>query len=36
MIVINSVMGPTKTAVYVALIVVFSTLVGWGYGAFVA
>jgi len=36
MIVINSVMGPTKTSAYVALIVVFSTLVGWGYGAFVA
>ena len=36
MIVINSVMGPKKTAAYVALIVVFSTLVGWGYGAFVA
>ena len=35
MIVINSVMGPKKTAAYVALIVVFSTLVGWGYGALV-
>lgn len=34
MIVINSVIGPKKTAAYVGLIVVFSTLVGWGYGAF--
>ncbi len=33
MIVINSVMGPKKTATYVGLIVVFSTLVGWAYGA---
>jgi len=34
MIVINSVMGPKKTAAYVGLVVVLSTLVGWGYGAF--
>lgn len=33
MIVINSVMGPKKTAAYVVLIVLCSTLVGWGYGA---
>lgn len=34
-IVINSVIGPKKTATYVALVVVLSTLVGWIYGAFV-
>jgi hypothetical protein len=34
MIVINSVMGPKKTTAYVGLVVVLSTLVGWGYGAF--
>lgn len=33
MIVINSVIGPKKTAVYVSLVVVLSTLVGWAYGA---
>ncbi len=33
MIVINSVIGPKKTAAYVALVVVLSTLVGWAYGA---
>ena len=33
MIVINSVMGPKKTAAYVGLVVALSTLVGWGYGA---
>jgi hypothetical protein len=33
MIVINSVMGPKKTATYVGLVVVLSTLVGWAYGA---
>ena len=33
MIVINSVIGPKKTAAYVGLVVVLSTLVGWGYGA---
>lgn len=33
MIVINSVIGPRKTAVYVMLVVVLSTLVGWAYGA---
>ncbi|MBE2213591.1 MAG: permease [Opitutaceae bacterium] len=32
MIVINSVIGPKKTAAYVGLVVVLSTLVGWGYG----
>jgi len=31
--VINSVMGPKKTATYVGLVVVLSTLVGWAYGA---
>jgi hypothetical protein len=34
-IVINSVIGPKKTATYVGLVVVLSTLVGWGYGALV-
>ena len=33
-IVINSVIGPKKTAAYVALVIVLSTLVGWTYGAF--
>lgn len=33
MIVINSVIGPKKTATYVGLVVVLSTLVGWVYGA---
>jgi uncharacterized protein len=33
MIVINSVIGLKKTAAYVGLVVVLSTLVGWGYGA---
>jgi len=36
MIVINSVIGPKKTAAYVGLVVVLSTLVGWTYGAFVS
>lgn len=35
MIVINSIVGPKKTAAYVGLVVVLSTVVGWGYGAFV-
>ena len=35
MIVINSVMGPKKTAAYVGLVVALSTLVGWAYGALV-
>jgi uncharacterized membrane protein YraQ (UPF0718 family) len=35
MIVINSIIGPKKTAAYVGLVVVLSTLVGWGYGAVV-
>lgn len=35
MIVINSVIGPKKTAAYVGLVIVLSTLVGWGYGALV-
>lgn len=34
MIVINSVLGPKKTAAYVGLVVTLSTLVGWAYGAF--
>ncbi len=34
MIVINSVIGPKKTAAYIGLVVVLSTLVGWAYGAF--
>lgn len=33
MIVINSVLGPKKTAAYVGLVVALSTLVGWAYGA---
>ena len=33
MIVINSIIGPKKTAAYVGLVVVLSALVGWGYGA---
>lgn len=33
MIVINSVVGPRKTAAYVGLVVILSTLVGWAYGA---
>lgn len=35
MIVINSVIGPKKTAAYVGLVVALSTLVGWAYGAVV-
>lgn len=35
MIVINSILGPKKTAAYVGLVVVLSTLAGWGYGALV-
>jgi len=33
MIVLNSIMGPKKTAAYVGLVIILSTLVGWGYGA---
>jgi len=33
MIVINSIIGPKKTAAYVGLVIALSTLVGWGYGA---
>ena len=36
MIVINSIIGPKKTAAYVGLVVGLSTLVGWAYGAWVA
>jgi uncharacterized membrane protein YraQ (UPF0718 family) len=32
-IVINSVIGPKKTATYVGLVVFLSTLIGWAYGA---
>lgn len=35
MIVINSLIGPKKTAAYVGLVIVLSTLVGWGYGTLV-
>lgn len=35
MIVLHSIMGLRKTAAYVGLVVVLSTLVGWGYGALV-
>ncbi|MBK1828925.1 permease [Haloferula rosea] len=34
MLVINTVIGPRKTATYVFLVVVMATLTGWGYGAF--
>lgn len=33
MIVLNSILGPKKTLAYVGLVVGFSTLVGWAYGA---
>jgi len=33
MIVLHSILGLKKTAAYVGLVVVLSTLVGWGYGA---
>jgi uncharacterized membrane protein YraQ (UPF0718 family) len=33
MLVINSVIGPKKTATYVMLVVVMATLTGWIYGA---
>lgn len=33
-IVINSIIGPKRTAVYVCLVVALSTLVGWAYGSF--
>lgn len=36
MIVLHSILGLRKTATYVALVVVLSTIVGWGYGAFIA
>jgi uncharacterized membrane protein YraQ (UPF0718 family) len=32
MLVINSILGPRKTAVYVGLVVVMATVTGWGYG----
>lgn len=35
MIVIRSVLGTKKTAVFVTLVIVMSTLCGWGYGALV-
>lgn len=36
MLVINRIIGPKKTATYVALVVVMATLSGWIYGALVA
>lgn len=36
MIVINTIFGPRRTAAYVGLVVVMSTLTGWLYGAWVA
>jgi hypothetical protein len=36
MLVINSYLGPRKTAAYVLLVVVMATVTGWSYGAFVA
>lgn len=35
-LVVNSVLGPKKTATYVAFVVILSTLVGWAYGSFAA
>jgi hypothetical protein len=32
MIVLNSILGPKKTATYVALVIVMAALSGWGYG----
>ncbi len=32
MLVINSVLGPKKTAAFVSLVVAFATLAGWGFG----
>jgi uncharacterized protein len=34
MLVINAVIGPRKTAVYVTLVVIMATLTGWAYGTF--
>jgi hypothetical protein len=34
MLVINSIMGPKKTAVFISLVVILSTLVGWVFGMF--
>ncbi|MDQ8181579.1 permease [Pelagicoccus sp. SDUM812005] len=36
MLVINTVIGPKKTAAYVGLVVVMATLSGWFYGSFFA
>ena len=36
MLVINTIIGPKKTATYVGLVVLMATLSGWLYGAFVA
>jgi uncharacterized protein len=36
MIVINSILGPRRTATYVGLVVVMATFTGWVYGAWVA
>ena len=36
MLVINSVMGPRKTTVYVILVIIMATLSGWGFGALFA
>ena len=33
MLVINSVMGPRKTTVYVILVIIMAPLSGWGFGA---
>jgi hypothetical protein len=32
MIVINSILGPRRTATYIALVIVMAALCGWGYG----
>lgn len=34
MLVINTILGPKKTATYVLLVVFFATLTGWGYGLY--
>ncbi|HRY83511.1 MAG TPA: permease, partial [Candidatus Cloacimonadota bacterium] len=36
MLVINTVLGPKKTATYVGLVVVFSTITGYFFGVFFA
>ena len=35
MLVLNSILGLRKTAMYIALVVVMATITGWGYGLLV-